>query len=281
MGSEYLARTLGEIGEGRTVVLYDQRGRGASPDVADPASRTAAQDVADLGHVADAIGLRRFAVLGDHYGSAIAALYARRAPDRVSRLIVTSPLYLDGPMMMAVAISLGDTARLRRQGEALRRSDTTTTAAYCEEFWGMSLSPMVVADSAVVRALAPYVCAQSPERRRHLESDRRLPVETLLQLSLRDSLELVDVPTLVVSGRANGTLLAVAGEWAALLPHARVVVVDGWPQFPWIQGGTAATGAMRTFLAGTWPPEAKVAPPEARRAAMKAPSKPMASDTAP
>jgi pimeloyl-ACP methyl ester carboxylesterase len=251
-------------------VLYDQRGRGASPDGPAPSTWTAAQDVADLGHVVDALGLGRFALFGDHYGSAVAALYALRAPTRVSRLVLTSPLYLDAQMMMAVAISVGDTARLRRQGDALRRADTTATAPYCEEFWGLSLSPLVVADSAVVRTLAPFVCAQPPERRRRMADDRRMPIETLLQIPLRDSLARLATPTLLVSGRSNGTLLAVAGEWAAALPDARVQVVDGWPQFPWLQGGRAAREAVQTFLSGSWPAEAKAPPPEARRAALPA-----------
>lgn len=272
MGSEYLARTLGAIGDGRAVVLYDQRGRGHSPEGGDPATWTAAQDVADLGHVADALGLGRFAVLGDHYGSAIAALYARRAPARVTRLVLTSPLYLNGQMMMGVALAVGDTARLRRQGSAMARADTIATPAYCEEFWGLTLSPMVVADSAVVRALAPWVCDQTPERRRRMAEDRRMPIETLLQMALRDSLRGVRVPTLIVSGRANATLLAVAGEWAVALPDARVQVVAGWPQFAWLQGGREATEAVRTFLQGTWPATAKVPPPEARQAATGVPT---------
>lgn len=261
MGSEYLAQTIGPIAEGRRVVLYDQRGRGSSPDALPASSWTFAQDLADLRAVIAHTGAPKVVLWGDHYGAAVAAAYAAQDSARVERLLVTTPMYLDTQMMMAVAIAVGDTARLRRQGEAMRANpDTIATRGYCEEFWGMSIAPQQVADSLVVRALAPYVCGQSAARLRSMSTDRSMQIETLLAHPLRADLERLRVPTLVVTGLSNGTYFALAAEWVKWIPGARLMSVEGWPQFPWVQGAAQAVPAIRTFLAGEWPERAVTKP---------------------
>lgn len=261
MGSEYLAQTIGPVVEGRTVVLVDQRGRGGSPDGPPPSTWTFAQDVEDLRAVVASLGVTSVTLWGDHYGAALAAAYAAQSSGRVERLIVTTPMYLDSQMMMSIAIAVGDTGRLRRQGDAMRgNADTIATRGYCAEFWGMALSPLQVADSAVVGALAPHVCAQSAARRRTMATDRAMPIETLLAYPLRSDLERLRVPTLVVTGLSNATLAAVAAEWVQAIPGARVLPVKGWPQFPWVQGGTQAVAGIRAFLDGAWPEGAKRKP---------------------
>ncbi len=262
MGSEYLAQTIGPIAEGRTFVLVDQRGRGGSPDGPPPSSWTFAQDVNDLRAVVEQLGVAKVALWGDHYGAAIAAAFAAADSTRVERLLVTTPMYLDTQMMMAMAIAVGDTARLRSQGNAMRaNADTIATRGYCEEFWGMTLSPLQVADSAVVRTLGPFVCGQSATRLKTMASDRSMPIETLLAHPLRADLERVRVPTLVVTGLSNTTMFALSAEWVKSLPNARLLSVEGWPQFPWVQGSAQAMPALRTFLAGEWPTQAKIKPP--------------------
>jgi pimeloyl-ACP methyl ester carboxylesterase len=67
-------------------VRMDQRGSGLSDRDVQEVSLEAW--VRDLGTVADAAGLERFAVFGQSQGAAIALEYARRHPERVSHLIL-------------------------------------------------------------------------------------------------------------------------------------------------------------------------------------------------
>jgi pimeloyl-ACP methyl ester carboxylesterase len=77
---------LDRLGEGHTVVRYDERGCGLSDaNVGDPSLETW---VGDLEAVADAVGLERFALLGVSQGAAVAVAYAVRHPDRVSDLVL-------------------------------------------------------------------------------------------------------------------------------------------------------------------------------------------------
>jgi pimeloyl-ACP methyl ester carboxylesterase/DNA-binding CsgD family transcriptional regulator len=75
-----------ELGDGHTLLRYDERGCGLSDrDVGDLSLETW---VADLEAVVDASGLDRFALLGISQGAAIAVVYAARHPERVSHLVL-------------------------------------------------------------------------------------------------------------------------------------------------------------------------------------------------
>jgi proline iminopeptidase len=73
----------------RLVVLYDQRGTGASKEVQPNAPQSMDAQVADLDAIRSALSLDRIAVLGDSYGGMIAMAYAAAHPEHVSRLILS------------------------------------------------------------------------------------------------------------------------------------------------------------------------------------------------
>jgi proline iminopeptidase len=73
----------------RLVILYDQRGTGASKHLQPNAPQTMEAQVADLDAVRGALKLDHVAVLGDSYGGMIAMAYAAAHPEHVARLILS------------------------------------------------------------------------------------------------------------------------------------------------------------------------------------------------
>ncbi|HZE42905.1 MAG TPA: alpha/beta hydrolase [Steroidobacteraceae bacterium] len=73
----------------RLIVLYDQRGTGASKQVQPNAPQGMSAQVADLDAIRSALSLDRIAVLGDSYGGMIAMAYAAAHPEHVARLILS------------------------------------------------------------------------------------------------------------------------------------------------------------------------------------------------
>jgi proline iminopeptidase len=73
----------------RLVILYDQRGTGASKHVQPNAPQSMEAQVADLDAVRKALALDQVAVLGDSYGGMIAMAYAAAHPEHIARLILS------------------------------------------------------------------------------------------------------------------------------------------------------------------------------------------------
>jgi len=84
----------------RMLIRFDPRGSGLSDRKVTNLSLDAW--VADIEAVVDAVGLRRFPLLGLCQGAVVAIAYAARHPDRVSRLVLYSP-YLHGAYVAGVA----------------------------------------------------------------------------------------------------------------------------------------------------------------------------------
>lgn len=78
-----------KIGRKRLVVLYDQRGTGASKHLAPGASQSMDAQVADLEALRAHLALDRIALLGDSYGGLVAMAYAAAHPEHVAKLILS------------------------------------------------------------------------------------------------------------------------------------------------------------------------------------------------
>jgi pimeloyl-ACP methyl ester carboxylesterase len=65
------------------------------------------------------------------------------------------------------------------------------------------------------------------------------------------SLRGVSARALIVSGTAD--VLSGERDWAAALPNARLLVLDGVGHFPYLEAPARFFPAMDTFLAGGWP----------------------------
>lgn len=73
----------------RLVVLYDQRGTGASRPLAPDASQSMETQVADLEAVRAALHLDKVALVGDSYGGFLSIAYASAHPEHVAKLILS------------------------------------------------------------------------------------------------------------------------------------------------------------------------------------------------
>jgi proline iminopeptidase len=82
-------------GDGRDVWAYEQRGAGLSTRLADPRGYTVQRAVDDLEEVRLRIGAPRMMLLGHSHGAFVVAAYLAAHPDRVDKVIFSSPGDLD------------------------------------------------------------------------------------------------------------------------------------------------------------------------------------------
>lgn len=203
---------LDALGQGHTLIRYDQRGTGLSEralSVADLASQ-----VADLEAVADASGLDRFPLIALSQGVPIAIEFAVRNPERVSCLVLYGG-YAEG-------------RALRDGGQSLGAAEAMMTLM--REGWGKP-------QSAFMGAFTSLFCpGASPEQLSDLvqiQLSSTSPENAILirmaidRFSVIDQLQKVQAPTLVIHSRNDSVHpLSEGQKLASNIPNADFVVLE-------------------------------------------------------
>ena len=234
---------LAPLAERRQLILYDQRGRGASQ--APPGAHTARieHDAGDLPAIREALGLSTWDVLGHSWGGGLAMLATERDQTAVRRLVLVDSV---GPVGNWQNVLLRDA--LPRLGPAdraiLEHIDQTAL-----------LSPEPGVHSAYSRAMyAAWFADQSlaamfsPPRS---ESRTGAAVAARLRGDGYDwtaLLRAVSVPTLVIHGDKDLLPVSVAREIVATLRHARLEVIPDAGHMPFWESPELFFTLIESFL---------------------------------
>jgi proline iminopeptidase len=266
----YLVTPLSPLARHRTLLFYDQRGRGLSSPFTGETTGAFEADLADLDAVRRHFKLGRVTLVGHHYGAALAALYAHRHPGTVSRLLLVSPIYPRRNYLYDLSRVPVDSAAQAAFWTALAAGDDQRDPhSFCQRFWGFQFTPAAVTASAVVERLAPDMCVDSSRGFREREAMTQAVFRSMAEgWDWRDTLRRLQVPALVIQGTgrlppwgsdsATEYILRHAAEtWAAFLPQSRMVLFAGAPWFPWLGAERRFTAVADRFLSGEWPAEGR------------------------
>ena len=241
-----VARRL--LAAGHVVVLYDQRGHGASTVGRQPISIARLGD--DLAAVLDHLDLRDVVLAGHSMGGMTVMAYACRHTDSVRARVRA--------LALVATAAHGLAARGR------------------ERFWRVvlwrDLVDRVLAHPGIGRAFVRGTFGADP-RRAHVEATRalfvatrsdvrRACVEAISEMDLRDALRHVDVPAVVVLGTrdtmiVNSLTRAIADHVAG----ATVVELPGAGHMLPFERPDEVVAAIERLAAGATPAPAPVTPP--------------------
>jgi pimeloyl-ACP methyl ester carboxylesterase/DNA-binding CsgD family transcriptional regulator len=202
---------LAELGDGHTLVRYDERGCGMSDrELGDLSLETW---VGDLETVVAAAGLERFVLLGVSQGAAVAVVYAARHPERVSRLV----LY-------------GGYARGRAWRGAEQRSDGEAMISSIRAGWSRPdptfrhLFSMLFLPDGTAEEMAWY---DALLRRSSPAASAVALYEARNRIDVTSYASQVTVPTLAVHARGDRVVPVEEGRFlAARIPGARFVLLE-------------------------------------------------------
>lgn len=216
-------------------VWFDRLGCGLSDR--DGFELSLENDVSQLTAVLDAAGIERAHLVGYSFGAPPAAAFAARHPDRVDRLVLYS------------AFARGTAIATPQQHEALKHLVLLN--------WG--LGSRTLATMMVPNASAQEVRWFDRFQRTATTADMAARLlDHLRAMDVRDLLPSITTPTLVLHNRGDRAIRLPAGqEIAALIPGARMQVLDGNEHDPFIRDSGAVVESMLAFVDGRAP----VAPP--------------------
>ncbi|MFF5965479.1 alpha/beta fold hydrolase [Streptomyces collinus] len=238
---------LGGLTAHRTLIRLDLRGTGHSPVPRDPASYRCDRQVDDVEALRVELGLERVDLLGHSAGANLAVLYAARYPERVGRLALVTP--------SVFAVGLDITAEDRLETARLRRDEPWFAPAQA------SLEAITSgrAKPADWDAVAPFWFGRWDDAAREFraaEEQQRNDEAAALYASegafdsgtTRAALAALPSPVLVLAGEYDiAAPVRVMKEYAALFPHAELVLLSGAGHFPWRDDPGAFTAALAAF----------------------------------
>jgi len=234
---------LAPLAVGRQVVLYDQRGRGASQVPPAIHGSRIDYDAGDIPALREALAIERWDVLGHSWGGGIAMLATDRDPLGVRRLVLVDAV---GPTSDWLPALHGDAlARLAgAERQALASLDPTTLFAADASLHGdysRAIYPAWFADPE-------FAVMFAPPRQASLTGATVAARLRREGYDWREALGRIRASTLVVHGAQDLLPARVARENAALIAGARLVMIDGAGHMPFWEQPEAFFAIVRDFL---------------------------------
>lgn len=244
--SRYLRPQLdrvAELGAGRRVYFYDQRGADRSPqaDGEDPPS--VAVHVEDVDAVRRYIGVPKVRLLGYSWGALLSMLYATKHPAHVERLILLSPAPPTAEVRhryqqkMAEAMQRPTVKALREELAKLR--DSATPEELRRHRFALAVTSYFV-DPRRALELTPFLVKQRLEE----AIWKSLGPAFDLRPKLSD---VAHIPTLVIHGEEDVIPIESAEETARIL-GAELVRIPHCGHVPYIEAPDALFAALTRFL---------------------------------
>jgi proline iminopeptidase len=240
---------LSPLAERRQLVLYDQRGRGASQAPPGPRAARIEHDAGDVPALRAALGLDRWDVLGHSWGGGIAMLAAALDPAGTRRLVLVDPV---GTRSEGWLDELHDRALLRLDDPQRALLDAASDAiagaadpgdpAHISAY-AAALYPAWFAD----RELATLFTPPRSTSRTGAAVSARLRRDGY---DWRDLVRGLPVPTLVIHGEEDLVPVDVARETAALLGQARLALLPGAGHLPFWESPAPFFALVEAFLDG-------------------------------
>ncbi|MYH68250.1 MAG: alpha/beta fold hydrolase [Dehalococcoidia bacterium] len=225
------------LGEGFTVLSYDQRGLGQTSIPDGPYSM--AGYAADAAALLDALGWERCMVMGTSFGGMVAQEFAVTYPERVERLVLncTSSGGAGNPSYPLHELQdLEPETRMRTQ---IRLSDTRVTPEWERE----NVSEL----EALLDQRRKMAAIGADEPRRELGA--RLQLEARVHHDVYDRLPALTMPVLVCAGAYDGIAPpANSRAIVARIPDARYEEFEGGHGFFWQD--PCAAEVITAFLRG-------------------------------
>jgi pimeloyl-ACP methyl ester carboxylesterase len=231
-----LARYLGRLASFSRLILFDKRGTGLSDRVPNDELPTLEERMQDLVAVLDAAGSSRAALLGHSEGGNLAVLYAATHPERTIALVTVG--------IFAARVKSDDYPWAPTPEERERY------IVEVEENWGSDadvdrLAPSAARDQAFGDRLTTYF------RRSASPGAAAALLRMNTRIDIRDLLETVRVPTLVIHRSHDRDAHVDEGRWiASRIPDARFLELPGPDHLPWVGDQDRLLDEVEEFLTG-------------------------------
>ena len=238
---------LNQLTDQFRLILVDQRSQGRS-EMSPPKTWTLAQLAKDVGALAGALGLERYAVLGHSFGALVALQYAVDFPGQASQTIVSSG-FPSARFLTHVQKSLETFEPIELREQVMSSWEREKSVQTIEDFANIlhDQLPFHFADPRDPRIYdyerRTIGSIYSPQVVRHFAAQDYGMIE------VEDRLGGVSQPVLVLAGRHDRTCSVEAAEVIARgIPQAQLVIFEQSGHMTFVEENEPYLATVRTFL---------------------------------
>ena len=247
---------------GFNVYLYDQIGSGESDRLKDIGSYTVARHIEDLNEIIEKIGAKKVILIGQSWGAILATLFIADNPDKIERIILTSP----GPIypvrkelannIVPDSIHLKNPFFTNAMGNKKANNIRTKTMKWFATRLGMKLASDKEADQ--FETLLDYelnrstVCDTSKIPGANAGGGYYASImtyNTLLRIQdPRPKLKELKIPVLIMKGECDNQKWGFTNEYKEIFQNSEVVIIPGAGHFISVEQPGFYTKTIQQFL---------------------------------
>jgi proline iminopeptidase len=255
-GAQWDILRMPEVEKFATVVYIEPVGTGASGRLDDPRGYTIDRYVRDVEGLRAVLGVPRFVLLGHSHGGFVAQAYALSHPERLRGLILHATTPTTGPEWQAdVEANLAwfedepwfADAKAALGDETRATTDEEMTAIFRREL------PLYFADwtgsAGTYEALRAVVRISAAPRRAATDPDAPSEVGVAPVFEVRDRLDEIEVPTLILSGTKDFVCSQKFGRILREgIPDSRLVLLARSGHMGHIEEPRAFASTIHTYM---------------------------------
>jgi len=239
----------------RTLIFYDQRGRGKSSPVSNLRTISMDSEIADLEAIRKHLGKEKISLIGWSYLGGMVFLYATQYPERVNRIVQVGPI----SPAYEIFVQSGSTpfdeeslAQLKKlQEDGLEKSDPER---YCQEYWNIYMK-RIFHDPEKIGSMRSDKCKCANEVPANVNMQLLAIIGKLKEWDWREMAQGLDVPVLTIHGESDTLPIEGSRVWVQALGNARLLIVREAGHLPFVEQPDIFYPAVETFLKGEWPDE--------------------------
>lgn len=268
-----LVKSLAPLAEdGYDIYLYDQTGSGLSDRLEDIRTYTVERHIRDLAAITGKLGGQKVILIGQSWGAILATLFAATYPEKIERLVLTSPGPIFPEHRELARLPPPDSFHLKAplftnaQGNNKATNIRTNAVRFFATRFGWKLASDKEAD-----AFATYLAYETDKST--VCDTATIPAmeagsgfyagimtfKSLLQMKdRRPALGKLNVPVLIMKGQCDNQPWGYTNEYLTVFRNHQLTIIPGAGHYLWVEQPGLYLRAIRQFLTNAAPDSAFV-----------------------
>ncbi|HVZ67071.1 MAG TPA: proline iminopeptidase-family hydrolase [Patescibacteria group bacterium] len=233
-----------DLSNDRQIIFYDQLGCGNSEWIADKSTFTLEYYTEELTNLIKHLGLGKYIILGQSWGTAIGANFASTNPKGLASLILADP-FLSTPLWVKDIHRIIEALPKKFQEKLKQPPESDQYKEAIGEFYTKYLYGMKELPTAVLKSEHKM---NSEQYKYMYGEDEFNPDGPLAKMDITHKLEKINVPTILLCGRFDQTTPELTEYFTTLIPNSKMRIFENSAHFPFWTERDECMKVIREFI---------------------------------